>query len=57
MKNVWRWNKYGLAFSNNGYFGSFSTAITYDGKIVADFIKAGVINADLIRAGSVREII
>ena len=54
MKNVWRWNKYGLAFSNNGYFGSFSTAITYDGKIVADFIKAGVINADLIRAGSVK---
>lgn len=52
MINCWRWNKNGLAFSSNGYFGDFSTAITYDGKIVADFIKTGVLNADLIRTGT-----
>lgn len=42
-KNVWRFNMGGLGFSNNGYLGPFSLAITQDGKINADFINAGTI--------------
>lgn len=38
MTNVWRWNKNGLAFSNQGYYGNFNVAITADGKIIGDFI-------------------
>lgn len=50
-QNVWRWNKSGLAFSSNGYAGPFMTAITADGKIVADFILAGTMSANLIKGG------
>lgn len=50
-QNVWRWNSGGLAFSSNGYAGPFMTAITADGKIVADFILAGTMSANLIKGG------
>ena len=50
---VWRWNKNGLGFSNNGYSGPYNTAITNDGKIVADFILAGILNGNLIRTGAI----
>ena len=50
---VWRWNKNGLGFSNNGYSGPYNTAITNDGKIVADFILAGIFNGNLIRTGAI----
>jgi len=46
--NVWRWNVSGLGFSSNGYAGPYATAITADGKIVADFITAGTLDASLI---------
>ena len=49
--NVWRWNSGGLGFSSNGYNGIYSTAMTKDGKIVADMITAGVMNAKIIKAG------
>lgn len=39
-RNVWRWNVGGLGFSKSGYNGPYETAITADGKIVANFIKA-----------------
>ena len=48
-RNVWRWNKAGLGFSGNGYNGPYGTAITADGKIVADYIAAGTLNAAMIR--------
>lgn len=51
MTKVWRWNNGGLGFSSTGYYGTFGTAITNDGKIVADFITTGVLNADLIKTG------
>ena len=45
-KKVWRWNEGGLAYSSTGYNGDYSSAaITSDGKINADFIKAGKITA------------
>ena len=49
--NVWRWNSGGLGFSSNGYNGTYSTAMTKDGRIVADMITAGVMNAKIIKAG------
>ena len=52
--NVWRWNSGGLGFSNTGYYGEFGTAITRDGKIVADFITTGILNANLIKAGIIK---
>lgn len=48
---VWRWNNGGLGFSSNGYYGTYGTAITNDGAIVADFITTGVLNANLIKTG------
>lgn len=49
--SVWRWNKNGLGYSSNGYNGPYTTAITQDGKIVADFIKSGTMEADRIKGG------
>lgn len=49
--NVWRWNNGGFGFSSNGYNGPYETAITQDGKIVANFITSGTLNANVIRAG------
>lgn len=40
---VWRWNSGGLGYSANGYSGPYTTAITMDGRIVADFITAGTL--------------
>lgn len=48
---VWRWNNGGLGFSSSGYDGTFGTAITADGAIVADFITTGLLNANLIKTG------
>ena len=45
-KKVWRWNNGGL-----GYNGPYTTAITQDGAIVADFITTGILNAQRIKAG------
>lgn len=50
-KNVWRWTLGGLGFSSTGVDGTFTTAITQDGRINADFITTGVLSADLIKAG------
>ncbi|MCM1408917.1 MAG: phage tail protein, partial [Treponema brennaborense] len=49
--NVWRWNIGGLGFSKNGYNGTYETAITADGAIVADFITTGSLVANIIKAG------
>ena len=49
---VWRWNKEGLGYSynaaGNAYLGPYRTAITADGRIVADFITAGTLSAERI---------
>ena len=50
-KNIWRFNQGGLGHSSNGYEGPYTTAITQDGKIVADFIATGTLMAGLIKAG------
>ncbi len=50
---VWRWNLGGLGFSRNGYNGPYTTAITQDGHIVADFVDVGTLNANVIGAHTV----
>lgn len=47
-RNVWRWNSGGLGFSSTGYNGTFKTAMTSDGKIVADMITTGKMLATFI---------
>lgn len=46
---VWRWNNNGLGYSSTGYNGTYNTAITNDGKIVADFITTGILSAITIQ--------
>lgn len=48
---VWRWNLNGLGYSANGYNGPYTSAITMDGHIVADFVDTGTLNANIIKAG------
>lgn len=48
---LWRWNLSGLGYSQNGYSGPYTTAITMDGKINADFITTGTLTANIIKAG------
>lgn len=45
---IWRWNINGLGYSSTGYDGTFTTAITSDGRIVADFITIGTLDANKI---------
>lgn len=52
-KNVWRWNLAGLGHSSTGVNGKFTTAITADGQIVANFITAGELTGSILRAGTV----
>lgn len=53
---MWRWNLGGLGYSSTGYNGTFGTAINMNGEIVADFITAGTLNADLIKAGTIQDV-
>lgn len=53
-QNVWRWNKRGLGHSSTGYYGPFTTAITAEGAINADFITAGAMSTDLLKIGDER---
>ena len=49
---VWCWNKEGLGYAENpngnAYAGPYRTAITADGRINADFITTGTLNAERI---------
>lgn len=53
--DLWRWNNGGLGFSSTGYSGQYGIAITSTGAIVADFITAGTLNANVIRAGILQD--
>lgn len=48
---VWRWNKSGLGYSSSGYNGPYGLAMTINGKINADFITTGGMDAARITAG------
>lgn len=51
--NVIRMNKNGIAFSQSGYNGPYTLAITIDGKINASCITTGELNAALIKTGTI----
>ena len=51
--NVLRINYMGIAFSQSGINGPYTTAWTIDSHFVADFITAGELSGNLIRAGSI----
>lgn len=52
-QKIWRWNNGGLGYSSSGYNGPYATAITQDGAIVAGFITAGILNANIIKSGRI----
>ena len=47
--NIIRLNNGGIAFSQDGYHGTYGTAWSIDGHFVADYITSGVLQANLIR--------
>lgn len=47
-RKVWRFNHEGWGASKNGYNGPFSYGATLKNGMVADFITAGTLNADLV---------
>lgn len=49
-KKVWQWNVNGLGYSSTGINGEYGLAMTRDGHIVADFIKAGTLEGIKIRS-------
>lgn len=51
---VWRWNKSGLGYSSSGYNGPYGLAMTINGKINADFIATGGMDAARITAGVIK---
>lgn len=53
--SVWRWNNGGFGHSSTGYNGNYTLAITQNGAIVADFITAGTLTANVIRAGILQD--
>lgn len=53
---VWRFNQGGLGHSHTGYNGPFNDiALTADGQINASMITAGILNADLIKTGTIQD--
>lgn len=54
--NVWRFNQGGLGHSSNGYKGPYSDiALTQDGRINASIITTGILNANIIKAGTISD--
>lgn len=53
---VWRWNSGGFGYSSTGYAGPYTTAITQDGSIVADFITSGEMSAERISGGTLKSL-
>lgn len=55
-KKVLRINQNGIGFSSTGYNGSYSTAITADGKLVISEATASKFTASLIQSGLLRSL-
>ena len=52
---VWRFNYEGWGASENGYNGPFTMGATLDNGMLANFITAGVLDANLIKAGIISD--
>jgi hypothetical protein len=55
-QKVWRWNLNGLGYSSTGVNGTYGTAITMDGGIVANYINTGTLSANRVRTGSITSV-
>lgn len=55
-QQVLRINMNGIGFSSTGINGTYDTAWTLDGAFVADYITTGVLNANVMRAGIIRDL-
>lgn len=55
-QQVLRINMNGIGFSSNGIDGPYDTAWTLDGSFVADYITSGTLNANVVRAGIIRDL-
>jgi len=53
---VLRINNNGIGFSSTGINGTYRSAWTLDGKLVADFIQSGTLTATLIREGTLTDV-
>lgn len=50
-QNIWRFNRNGIGYSSNGYDGDFNQAWTIDGAFYTDWVTAGMMTANIIKAG------
>lgn len=48
-QKVWRFNYEGWGASKNGYNGPFTLGATLENGLIADFITAGTLNAELVK--------
>lgn len=55
-QQVLRINMNGIGFSSTGINGTYDTAWTLDGAFVADYITTGTLNANVMRAGIIRDL-
>ena len=53
---VWRWNVNGLAYSNEGYEGTYELAMTMDGTILGERIAAGSISTEKLNVEYVNSV-
>ena len=54
-QSVWRWTNGGFGHSSTGYAGPYTTAITQNGAIVADFVTAGTMAGNRVRTGLLQD--
>jgi len=55
-QKVLRINENGIGFSTTGANGPYTNAWTIDGQLVADFITTGTLTANVMRAGTIRDL-
>ncbi|HDX9587586.1 TPA: phage tail protein [Bacillus pseudomycoides] len=53
-KRVWQWNINGLGYSKTGINGPYGLAMTMDGRIVADFMTTGTLDAYQVNVKNLR---
>lgn len=53
--NVIRLNKNGIGFGNNGINGAFNSAWNINGDFIANYIRSGELNGDLLKAGVIAD--
>lgn len=50
-QKVWKYGINGFGYSSTGVNGTYSTAVTADGSIVAMLVSANIVTADMVKTG------